>query len=70
MTIETKFQIGDAIFFLEENKVSKARVDSVRVIIANISAGGTSIDYSIQGLRFSIKESEAFSTKEELLKSL
>jgi hypothetical protein len=71
MTIETKYNIGDEVWFMHNNKVYISFITDVRIKKNNVN---TKIEYmveSMQKIDFGIKkEFDLYSTKEELLKSL
>lgn len=63
MTIETKYNIGDRVWFLFQGKVQSGYIISITIYR----------DYVVYNMRtncLSFKESLLFPTKEELLKSL
>jgi hypothetical protein len=71
MTIETKYNIGDEVWFMNENKAYVSFIEDVRVKRNNKN---TKIEYMVESMQkkdFGLKkESDLFPTKEELLKSL
>lgn len=71
MTIETKYNLGDEVWFMCENKVYVSFIEDVRVKRNNKT---TKIEYMVESMQkkdFGLKkESDLFPTKEELLKSL
>jgi hypothetical protein len=71
MTIETKYNIGDEVWFMNENKVYVSFVEDVRV---KRNSKNTKIEYMVESMQkkdFGLKkEQDLFPTKEELLKSL
>ncbi len=71
MTIETKYNIGDEVWLIWENKVYVSFIEDVRVKRNNKN---TKIEYMVESMQkkdFGLKkESDLFPTKEELLKSL
>ena len=77
MTLETKYNIGDAVWVIANNKVHHIRIDEIKVSIgkAMISKDGV-LSISEYKISYSVgwddwrKESDIFPTKEELLKSL
>lgn len=77
MTIETKYNIGDAVWVIMNNKAQHLRIEEIKVSIgeAAISEDGIlsiceyKLSYSV-GWGNWCKESDIFPTKEELLKSL
>lgn len=73
MTINTKANIGDTVYFLYQNKVETAVVRHIKINVAEeqtqfIVGEKVFIDYSING--FSKAEEDIFLTKQELLDSL
>lgn len=73
MTIETKFNVGDNIYFMFNNKITNGLINDI--IYRKGNQVGEGLFYSINILNYritdcSFKEDLLFSTKEELLKSL
>ena len=71
MTIETKYNIGDEVWFIWENKVQSAKIDSLWGITGNPEKSviyQLNMKWNEAPLLF--KEYGLFPTKEELLKSL
>ena len=71
MTIETKYNIGDEVWLMKENKPTKRVVDFIEIIAASTTSKSF-IQYGlkIEGDVERVVESRLFPTKEELLKSL
>ena len=71
MTIETKFNIGDEVWFMKENKPTKKVVDFIEIIAASTTSKSF-IQYGLkmEGVVERVTEKYLFPTKEELLKSL
>ena len=71
MIIETKYNIGDEVWFINHNKVCVSFITDIRV---RKNKTNIKVEYHIEPqhkIVFGvIKEQELFSTKEELLKSL
>lgn len=69
MEVKTKFNIGDTIYFMYDNKVCNSFVRSVSVWIGKES---TDIKYYMDRDkdRIPITEDESYATKEELIASL
>lgn len=69
MEIRTKFNIGDTIYFMYDNKVCNSSVCSVSVWVGRES---TDIKYYVDRDkdRISITENKVYATKEELIASL
>lgn len=63
MTIETKYNIGDEVWFMFQGKVQSGYIVSITIY-------GDCIIYNMRAYCLSFKESLLFPTKEELLKSL
>lgn len=73
MTIETKYNIGDEVFYLDENKVNKKKIEVIEFNLFKDGSGG--LKYKLEGYNKEgnwqyLKENELFPTKEELLASL
>ena len=70
MTIETKYNIGDEVWFQTLGINYKAKVMEIRMRI--FSDNDIIINYSLErsGYYYERNEDELFPTKEELLKSL
>lgn len=75
MTIETKYNIGDEVWFIKDNKVQSLKITQLNVLmnlLPKTDGHGCEIvqvvDYSDR--KTVLAEYECFSTKEELLKSL
>jgi hypothetical protein len=71
MAIETRYNIGDEVWFMNENKVYVSFIEDVRV---KRNSKNTKIEYMVESMQkkdFGLKkEQDLFPTKEELLKSL
>lgn len=72
MTIETKYNIGDEVWFMNKNKACSDIITAIHTYhtetISNITYGfGKSIHSQIIAIT---NEQDLFPTKEELLKSL
>jgi hypothetical protein len=77
MTIETRYDIGDEVWVIVENRVQKLRIQECKVSTARATR---SEDGKFQVIEYRIvyyfeagewaSESDLFPTKEELLKSL
>lgn len=72
MKIETKFNVGDEVWFIRHNKITKGEIS-----IVHTSSDGslTNTSYQIRMSSspadyFELYENEYFATKEELIKSL
>ena len=71
MIIETKYNIGDEVWLMKENKPTKLLVDFIEIIAAST----VSKSFILYGLKMGsvverVLESRLFPTKEELLKLL
>ena len=69
MTIETKYNIGDEVWFEYRGRPQKTKI---QIIDSKVWDGGQSIYYTMnyEGIIMEFRESYLFPTKEELLKSL
>lgn len=71
MTIETKYNTGDEVWFIWENSVQSAKIEGIWNITVNPEK---SVVYQLnmiwRGAPLLFREQELFPTKEELLKSL
>lgn len=77
MTIETKYNIGGAVWVMMDNKVHHLRIEAIEVSIGKAMVGENGIlSISEYKYRYSVgwnnwyDESQLFPTKEELIKSL
>ena len=69
MIIKTKYNIGEEVWFMEENEPTSDVILSIEI---NLYKGKQFIEYLFanDSYPYGLNESELFSTKEELLKSL
>lgn len=71
MEIKTKFNVGDTVHLLHDNKAVSATVLAIEIGCYETE---TRINYDVrseaQALRFAVKEAKVFATKQELLASL
>lgn len=74
MTIETKYNIGDEVWMMYENRAETAQVISMEVTVEELMFGTIieNLYYRIKNQHFDRKISEPhiYASKEELLKSL
>lgn len=70
MKIETKFNVGDIIFTLLDNKVNEIKVNSIEIYFYKNSSFSIIYLYYIKEMAFKINENSCFGTKQELLNSL
>lgn len=68
MTIETKYNIGDEVWFIKDNKPQTIQVFCIEIIAAS-TVSKPCIKYGFGNFE-RYTESHLFPTKEELLKSL
>ena len=75
MTITTKYEIGQKVYFMDENKIHAAEIHSVNIFVL----GGKSpqISYNLNYRkqedslsRFTLRENLLYQTKQELLNDL
>lgn len=71
MTIETKYNIGDEVWFYHHNNIMSSRVRSINLLVRK---DGISISYLMGDMwtdqYIVLYEESLFPTKEELLRSL
>ena len=70
MTIETQYNINNTVYFIHTNKVWEGTVKKITITVENNSLV---IVYKVQYSNWkykSLKESQAYNTKQELLDSL
>ena len=71
MTIETKYNIGNEVWFIWENIVQSAKIEGIWNITVNPEQLVTyQLDMMWRNAPLLFKENALFPTKEELLKSL
>lgn len=74
MKIETKYNIGDEVWMMYENRAVTAHIISMKVTVEELMFGTIieNICYRIKNQHFDreISESHIYASKEELLKSL
>ena len=74
MKIETKYNIGNKVWFIYRRSVSKGTIKDISVSLISDEYGNinTSIDYMVMTayIKERVEEKHLFTTKEELLKSL
>ena len=75
MDIKTKYNIGDSVFFMNDNRVWQGEIESFDIGFSQRSSGEKyiTISYCVKTMfftDFSVAEYKLFSTKEDLLKSL
>ena len=66
MEVSSKFNIGDKVYFIADNKVQKSDITGVSI---SVNGGETKVEYTLH-FDSTIDESLVFATKEELIKSL
>lgn len=67
MKIETKFNIGDEVWFMYENRPTSMRIGHIEL---HISCDKVKRQYIDKYGRFRVSEHKLFRTKQELLESL
>lgn len=77
MTIETKYNIGDEVWVIVENRAQCLRIEGVAVstLSETFDESGKLISYRIRinyylGDGYWVNDSDCFPTKEELIRSL
>lgn len=66
MEVETKFNIGDNVYFITDNKVQKMDITGISI---SVNGNEPKIEYTLH-FDTNINENLVFASKEELLKSL
>lgn len=67
MEVKTKFDIGDIVFLISNNKVSSQKVTGLAI---DVEDGKVEVSYSLTFSESKVDESKLFKTKEELINSL
>jgi len=73
MKIETRFDLGDKVFTLYNDRVNEVLITGIMTETTRFECGRTTINYKIQfqaGGETKLGESKLFATKDELLKTL
>lgn len=72
MEIKTKFNLGQKVYLLWNNKVIRPQIEGISVRVNALGNGekDISITYELVGLDKRFDEEVLFATKEELLQSL
>ena len=65
MVIETKYNVGDDVWFMNKNQVFHRTIEG---IVVNVSLGIAITSYKLQNELFN--ESKLFETKQKLIESL
>lgn len=65
MTISTKYDIGDTVWFMHDNRCVLKKVENINIDVCHMY-----IQYMFDENDIWLSEKHLFSTKEELLKSL
>lgn len=69
MTIETKYNYNDKVFFLNNNKVVEGIIKKISILTDNTIEVRYRVSYDSYKFK-SLKEEQVFNTKQELLDSL
>lgn len=71
MTIETKYNLGDEVWFYHHKNIIRSRVRSITLLVRKDSISATYLMEDMWTDQYIVlNEDELFPTKEELLKSL
>lgn len=72
MTIETKYNIGDEVWFISDNEICNEKITAIHIHIGALCSFVTySCEDTLIGQALNtVREEILFPTKEELLKSL
>ena len=73
--IETKLDVGDSAFFIEDNEIKEEEVEKIEVSVSYNAYYGTStteVTYTLKGFKDQkkLKEKEAFTSLKEVLQYL
>jgi len=69
MTIETKYNYGDTVWLMRDNKIIEGKI--FKIYTTSTDGGlGYFVEYDINGTPQTFDEDALFPSKEELLKSL
>lgn len=68
MTIETKYDRWDLVWYLDGNKIERNQITAIHISVESSQSDGLWIRYTIKGSNYS--EKELYYTKEELIASL
>lgn len=70
MTIETKYNIGDEVWFMALSKPKKGEIGTISIWV--LGDGDVELKYAVEksGFWYHRYENQLYPTKEELLKSL
>ena len=71
MDIKTKYEIGQRVFYMDNNKVKEGTIDRIHIDAQyNANYNKVKISYRLFTTAKFYEDNELFPTKEELLKSL
>lgn len=71
MKVESKFDIGDTVFYILNNKVNSGMITLVNISVKeSFNTTYTDVLYRVNNQDIDYREEKLFPTKEELLKSL
>ena len=71
MDIKTKYEIGQRVFYMDNNKVKEGTIDRIYIDAQyNANYNKVKISYRLFTTAKFYEDNELFPTKEELLKSL
>lgn len=72
MTIETKFNVDDMCYYMQDNKIKQDNIESIYVSVElnSLYASETTISYCTCDGVDNFKETELFKTKKELINEL
>lgn len=67
MNVDTIHSLNDIVYFMQDNKIKKGKIEEVVVIRGRRNIR---IRYCVKGIHLSFEESRLFKTKEDLVGSI
>ena len=70
MTFETKFDIGDALFTMYNNRIKKVTIKGINITKSHTCSVFVHYKVSYLECEFEVNEEDLFATKEEVIEDL
>lgn len=70
MKIETKFDVRNDVYFLDNNKVRSGKIKVISIDVLDSTHINIEYQINMQGITVNRTENEIFDSKESLIKSL